>query len=149
MALPTPQTAWTLFMSDPVDFVLMFAAVIVVVAVFIWWLRGFIGKERIAALEERLRLAADEQKPLTRQIETLTAQVSSLTTQIEQSAPLPQLAMATAGVTGTIGKLSEANTTLGSTLTMTGVPAGPSGYWLDRRAKELEEQKNSTIPRST
>ena len=70
-------------------------------------LRSHIGRERIAALEERLRLAADEQKPLTRQIETLTTEVANLTRQ----AP-PELATTIAGMTGTVRGIQEANTSL-------------------------------------
>jgi hypothetical protein len=53
MTSPDLGRAWALFMSDPTDFVAMFATVIVAVAVLTWWLRHFIGKERIATLEER------------------------------------------------------------------------------------------------
>ena len=35
-----------------------------VISGFAWWLRGHISKERIAALEERLRLAKEDQERL-------------------------------------------------------------------------------------
>jgi hypothetical protein len=66
MPTPDPNKAWMLFMSDPVTFILIFAAVVLAVGGFVWWFRGHIGKERIAAskeriavLDERLRLAHD------------------------------------------------------------------------------------------
>jgi hypothetical protein len=144
MAAIDPNTAWALFMSDPLDFVLMFAGVIVAVAWFVWWFRGYLDKERIATAEARLELARDEQKPLTRQIDTLTAQVVGLTKQIEQNVSLTQLAVATAGVTGTVKELTEANTVLGGTL-------GPSGgvvhsnYWLERAAQEWANRNKPKI----
>jgi hypothetical protein len=67
MVLPDPNKAWALFMSDPVDFILMFAAVVAGVAIFTWFVRGHIDKERIATLEERRKLAVDQQQ-VTEQI---------------------------------------------------------------------------------
>jgi hypothetical protein len=59
MTAPSPAGVWLLFMSDPLDFILIIATVIVPVVALVWWLRGHLAKERIATLQERLRLAED------------------------------------------------------------------------------------------
>ena len=53
MAALDLNRAWALFMSDPAYFVAIFVIVAGAVATFTWWLRHFIGKERIATLKER------------------------------------------------------------------------------------------------
>jgi hypothetical protein len=123
------EKVWGLFVSNP-GAVFSIIGAIGVAITFAWWLRGFIGTERIATLEERLRLAADNQKIVTNEVEKLRGYVAELTHQIEMKAPLPALATSTALVTGTIRELTTANTVLGSTLTptsglavMTGFPA--------------------------
>jgi hypothetical protein len=141
MPLPTPSGVWALFMSDAPDFILMFGIVAGAVFWFAWWLRSYIGRERIAALEERLRLAADEQKPLTRQIDTLTMQIGDLTNQITQSATLPQIAVTTAVVTGTVKELTHANTVLGDTL---GPSPGTPRYLYEKAAEEWKKRSTST-----
>jgi hypothetical protein len=47
--------AWALFMSDPVDFILMFVIVAGAVGGSAWWLRSFIAEERIATGEATLK----------------------------------------------------------------------------------------------
>ena len=71
---------------------------IVVTAVFVWWLRGHIAKERIATLEERLRLAGDEQQAVTREVDRLQTLIPQL----------PQ-ASTTALVAQSVNTLSTAN----------------------------------------
>jgi hypothetical protein len=85
-----------------------------------WWLRGLISSERIATLEERLRLAGDKQKTVASAVDQLTTQVSYLSKQIETQTPLPQLVASTADVTSTIHDLSSSTTALGVTLTPQG-----------------------------
>lgn len=113
------EQLWGLFMSNPGAFFSILAGIGAVIA-FTWWLRGFIGSERIATLEERLRLAADSQKIVTSDVEKLRGQVAELTRQIESRTPLTAIATTTAVVTGTIKELSTANSLLGSTLTPSG-----------------------------
>jgi hypothetical protein len=106
---PDWNKLWALFMSDPVDFLAFFGVAIVAVAIFAWWLRGHIGKERIAALEERLRLAGDNQQTMTREVERLQTLV-------------PQLPQGTSSamVAQSVNILSTANNALGTTLTIVG-----------------------------
>jgi hypothetical protein len=111
MDWPAWKRALQLLVETPELIAMAFVGVCAVFA-FAWWLRSHIGQERIAALEERLRLAADEQKPLTRQIQTLMTEVASLT----QRAP-PEMAASIAGMTGTVRGIEKANIILGSTLT--------------------------------
>ena len=93
MTSPDPNNAWALFMSDPTDFIAMFAALAVAVAGFTWYLRDFIGKERIATLkdtgqeriailEERLRLAQDRYDDATEQTQRLTNYVAPFQSEI-------------------------------------------------------------------
>jgi hypothetical protein len=115
----------TLIMDSPMPLAIIVVAVIVAT----WWLRSYIGKERIATLEERLRLARDEQNIVTRQVEILKPQIAELERQIGQ-----QNTPALAGVTGAFRDLSTANSVLGSTLAI----AGPHG-----RAMTEWRRKNS------
>jgi hypothetical protein len=68
MATIDPIKAWALFMSDPGDFIVMFAAVIVAVAVFTWWFRGFIHNERMALSVERAEKAREDAKELAQKL---------------------------------------------------------------------------------
>ena len=52
-----PHKAWELFTIDPPDFLAMFALVITAVAIFVWWYRDHLVKERIATNEQRMALA--------------------------------------------------------------------------------------------
>jgi ATP-dependent 26S proteasome regulatory subunit len=75
------------------------------------------GREaEISALNERLRLAADEQKGLTSHIEKLSVQINTLKRQIETKAEPFALANSTALVTGTMGDVTSANSALANTL---------------------------------
>jgi hypothetical protein len=105
------------------DAPLPLAVLIGAVAGFVWWLRSYIGKERVLALheriktlEERLRLGTDKQNTLTEKIETLERKVSTLTKQVEQKQPIEVIAQTTFEVAGTVQQVSVANTVLGSTL---------------------------------
>src|SRR5580698_875622 len=75
MAMLDPNKAWSLFMTDPVDFLIVAGAVIAFFGGGAWWLRGHWTSERIAALEERLRLAQDGQTTVKKDVERLQAQV--------------------------------------------------------------------------
>ena len=107
------QKLWGLFVSNPGAVFSVIGAIAAAIW-FAWWLRGFIGSERIATLEERLRLAADEQGIVTRDVDRLRGQVAELTRQIDAQTPLSTLATTTARVTGTVQELATANSVLGS-----------------------------------
>jgi len=133
-----PHKARELFTIDPPNFLAMFLVVIVAVAAFVWWLRGYLVKERIATNEQRLALAREEQGALTKQIEVLKPQLEEARSQLTtattalaeiKSKPaalsnaITQLKKAQSNSTlasTTIGMLSKANDALGVTLTATG-----------------------------
>jgi hypothetical protein len=77
MSVPDPHRAWMLFMSDPVDFILMFVAVAVIVGGGIWFLRSQINKGQIATLKGRVNLAKEEQEGLEKQVEAFKRETAS------------------------------------------------------------------------
>ena len=128
-----PQKAWALFMSDPPDFLVMFFIVIVAVAGFVWWLRGFLVKEKIATNDQRMRLAREEQAAVSRQIEVLRSQMAVAGTELSKAADVVARLRARADASQviaqlekavrtstlastTVGQLSDANNALGRTL---------------------------------
>jgi hypothetical protein len=133
MTLPDLNRVWALFMSDPVYFLAMFATMGSAVGGSVWWLRHFIEKERIAALEgriftleERLQLSKDKHDISTAEVQKLTANSSRLENDIATlkenfpSASQPQLDAVIASsalVANTITNLSSANSSLGLALT--------------------------------
>jgi hypothetical protein len=112
----------------------MFALGIVAVAIFVWWFRGYLVKERIATNEQRLALAREEQEAVTKQIEVLKPQLEEARSQLAKataalinvkskpvavSNAISQLKEAQSNSTQastTVGMLSEANEALGATL---------------------------------
>jgi hypothetical protein len=124
------QKLWGLFVSNP-GAVFSIIGAIGAAIWFAWWLRGFIGSERIATLEERLRLAGDKQTIVTSEVEKLKSQLSELTQQIEAKTPLQALATTTARVTGTALELSNANSVLGTTLSLSGGKYEVAGNTVD------------------
>jgi hypothetical protein len=78
------KQAWDHFVIDPGPF--GSALVVLVSAAWLgaWFLRGHTVKERIAALEERLRLAKDEQESIARQAGKLLNEIFSQQVFIEQ-----------------------------------------------------------------
>jgi hypothetical protein len=133
MTLPDLNKVWALFMSDPVYFLTMLAIIGSAVGSSAWWLRHFIGKERIATLEgriatleERLQLSKDKHDISTAEVQKLTANSSRLEKDIATlkanlpSASQPQLDAVIASsalVANTITNLSSANSSLGVVLT--------------------------------
>jgi hypothetical protein len=127
------RQAWGLFMTDPIPF----GSVLFVVACFVggglWYLRGFIAKSHVATLEvhirtleERLRLAEDEQGKIAKEIERLeskNANQAGIINGLKNNLPprqLQALATGTSAIAGSISDLSRANTELGATLTIIG-----------------------------
>jgi hypothetical protein len=113
-----PHKAWELFTSDPPDFLVMFALVIVAVAIFVWWFRGYLVKERIATNEQRLALAREKQEAVTKQIEVLKPQLEEARSQLgKATAALIDVKSKPAAVSNAISQLKEAqsNSTQAST----------------------------------
>jgi len=75
-------------------------------------------KAHVDVRNERLLLASDDQSRLTRGIATLSQQFLEFTQQIERGAATAVLADKASKLSGTIGNLEQANSTLGSTLTI-------------------------------
>lgn len=117
-----PTKAWALFMSDPVNFLLIMA----IVASAAWFIRGFMGKERIAALKERLELASERHTVLTQQIEVLAPEIAQMKEDLAQRKALPnpprfdKITAVTGAVTKRMNVISQANAALGHTLNVSG-----------------------------
>jgi len=69
-------------MSDPADFLAMFAAVIGTVAWFAWWLRGHIGNERISIKDEQVALARSQRDDLAAKLTEAQTTLSILRDQV-------------------------------------------------------------------
>jgi hypothetical protein len=114
---------WPVITAAP--HIVLWGTVIIIAVVFFvvrWgYSREVAGrKAETAVLNERLRLAADEQTAVTRELDRLKQNFAKLDQQIERGMPVAGLASATATVSGTIGDLSRANSLLGSTLAISG-----------------------------
>jgi hypothetical protein len=141
-----PQKAWALFISDPVDFTAMYVIVAGAVFGFAWWLRSFIGNERVAALEERiasrehhLKFAREKYDNSQAEVQKLTVYTRQLESDVDglvaamKSASTPVFPQLTAVrvtsdlMTGTVTSLSTANNALGAALTTD--PSPQIGLW--------------------
>jgi len=128
-------------MSDPVTFISVVVAVAFAVFWFTWFVRHFMGKERIAILEERgneriaiseerLRLAHDKYDAAKEEIQKLTtsaarleSEVAELQSAFQSALPSPALRPqlnslrdTAALVTKSVTDLSTANNALGNAL---------------------------------
>ncbi len=111
---------WALLMSDPVTFITIFGVVVASVAGFVWWLRGFISKEHIEAVDARLRLASDQEKILTANLETAKKENQELRETIALIPIGPQVLSIRDLANGTASAIDQAmvtNNELRSTLT--------------------------------
>jgi len=145
-----PQKAWALFISDPVDFTAMYVIVAGAVFGFAWWLRSFIGNERVAALEERiasrehhLKFAREKYDNSQAEVQKLTLDTRQLENDVDglvaamksasQTTPVSVLSQLTAVrarsdlMTETVSSLSTANNALGEALTTD--PSPQIGQW--------------------
>lgn len=115
-------------MSDPVTFILIFAAAIVVVAGFAWWLRGYWAKEKMAGLEQRLQLARDQYAAVNSQLTDVKAQVADqekVIAELKWAPPAPvarvqKLERSNTEIQSALTNLSTSTSSLGTTLTITG-----------------------------
>jgi hypothetical protein len=115
-----PNKLWALFVSDPITFLLCFGGVALASGAFVWW----ITRQRIATLEERLRLAADKQTVVNAQVEKLTAEAGKLSVAaLAGPTGSAGLQFDTTKLTGTVGDLALATAAVSQTLTIVG-PVG-------------------------
>jgi hypothetical protein len=81
MDLSNPKT-WTDGARVVIDAPHIVGPLVVAFIVGTWWLRGFLAKERIGALEERLRLAKDRLDDTAEKLNSAKAEQALLQTQI-------------------------------------------------------------------
>jgi hypothetical protein len=107
-----------LFMSDPVDFILMFVAVAVIVGGGIWFLRSQINKGQIATLKERVNLAKEEQ--VEKQVEALKRETASQQAVIKElngditPATLYNLSASSMRIVRTVSAVSNTTASIGT-----------------------------------
>jgi hypothetical protein len=109
---------------------LIVASVLVAIAIFgfAWWLHSHISKERIATLQDRLRLGKQVQEHITNLLDSLTLTVSrqeATLNALRSTGGVPRsqvelLSSANAAVVSSLADLEQANTNLGFTLTLAG-----------------------------
>ena len=107
---------------------LIVALVLVAIAIFgfAWWLHSHISKERIATLQDRLRLGKQIQEHITNLLDSLKLTVSrqeAILNTLRSTGGVPRsqvelLSSANAAVVSSLGNLEQANTNLGFTLTL-------------------------------
>src|SRR5262249_20021663 len=91
---------------------------------FMWWLRSHISKERIVALQERLRLGKEGQGHIKNELDSLKQKVSlqeTIINDLRSTGGVPRtqvelLNSANATVISALADLEQANTNLGETL---------------------------------
>jgi hypothetical protein len=109
---------------------LIYASIFVAIAIFgfTWWLRSHISKERIAALQEHLRLGKEGQEHIKNELDSLKQKVSlqeTIINDLRSTGGVPRtqvelLNSANATVVSALADLEQANTKLGETLSLAG-----------------------------
>jgi hypothetical protein len=102
----------------------IFAAI--VIFGFAWWLRNHISKERMTALQERLRLGKEGQEHIKNELDSLKQKVSlqeAIINDLRSTGGVPRtqvelLNSANATVASSLADLEQANTDLGETLSL-------------------------------
>jgi hypothetical protein len=89
---------------------------IVTVAAFVWWLRGFIAHRRIAALEKRLRLARDKDADVTSGLQAAQGTLLALDNQIHGYEERAIVFETSAAAVNILSRTIAANTELGRIL---------------------------------
>jgi len=107
---------------------LIYASIFAAIAIFgfAWWLRNHISKERIAALQERLRLGKEGQEHIKNELDSLKQKVSlqeAIINDLRSTGGVPRtqvelLNSANATVVSSLADLEQANTDLGETLSL-------------------------------
>jgi hypothetical protein len=112
----TDPKVWTDGLRAVMDAPHIVGPLMVMVAVFVWWFRGLIARRRIAALEERLRLARDKDADVTSGLEAAQGIVLALDNQVggyEQRAVIFETSAAAVTM---MGRTIAANAELGKIL---------------------------------
>ena len=89
---------------------------IVLVAASVWWFRGFIARRRIAALEERLRLARDKDADVTSGLEMAQGMLLALDNQVGGYEERAIIFETSAAAVTVVGRTMAANAELGRIL---------------------------------
>jgi hypothetical protein len=118
------RKALVLYVNTPE---LIYASILVAIAIFgfAWWLRSHISKERIASVQERLRLGKEAQEHVANELGSLKRKVSrqeTIINDLRSTGGVPRtqvelLSRANATVVSSLTNLEQANTNLGFTLT--------------------------------
>jgi hypothetical protein len=108
---------------------LMVASILIAIAIFgfAWWLHSHISKERIATLQDRLRLGKQVQEHITNELDSLKLTASrqeAILNELRSTGGVPRsqvelLSSANAAVIRSLADLEQANTTLGFALSLT------------------------------
>jgi hypothetical protein len=109
---------------------LIVASILIAIAIFgfTWWLHSRISKERIATLQDRLRLGKQVQEHITNELDSLKLTASrqeAILDDLRSTGGVPRsqvelLSSANAAVVSSLADLERANTNLGLTLTGAG-----------------------------
>jgi len=107
---------------------LIYASIFAAIAIFgfAWWLCNHISKERIAALQERLRLGKEGQEHIKNELDSLKQKVSlqeAIINDLRSTGGVPRtqvelLNSVNATVVSSLADLEQANTDLGETLSL-------------------------------
>ena len=107
---------------------LIYVSIFAAIAIFGFasWLRNHISKERIAALQERLRLGKEGQEHIKNELDSLKQKVSlqeAIINDLRSTGGVPRtqvelLNSANATVVSSLADLEQANTDLGETLSL-------------------------------
>jgi hypothetical protein len=107
---------------------LIVASILVAIAIFgfAWWLHSHISKERIATLQDRLRIGKQIQEHITNELDSLKITISrqeAILNDLHSTGGVPRsqvelLSSANAAVISSLADLEQANTNLGATLTL-------------------------------
>jgi hypothetical protein len=105
---------------------LIVASILVAIAIFgfAWWLHSHTSKERIATLQDRLRLGKQVQEHITNQLDSLKLTVSrqeAILNDLRSTGGVPRSQVELlSSANAAVADLEQANTHLGFTLTLAG-----------------------------
>jgi hypothetical protein len=111
-----PNKAWALFMSDPVDCLIVLGAV----GAAAWAARAYIGKERIKAKDDLIELARAQRDELARKVTDGEAKLSEIKRQIANEADDEVIAETVSAAEGLFKDAKVMLDTMRVTLTPTG-----------------------------
>jgi hypothetical protein len=121
MAMLDPNKAWSLFMSDPADFLIVGAFIFGIA----WWLRGFIHKERLLLSNDKVEKAQREAADIGQKLIVAETRNAELLRKIEINAPASSLLANANSTASAIGELKIVAEHLQGTLTFSGTRYAP------------------------